>query len=561
MTDPTFSFDGREIPIRPGQSVAAALTSAGERAFRQTAKGAQRGLFCGMGVCQDCLVTVDGIPNQRACMTKAAPGQRVATQEAFPQLDPSAAPPEPAAARTVTPDVLIIGAGAGGLSAAIAARRAGAEVLVLDERKVSGGQYYKQAAMGAPMDAQQAEGAALLRAAEESGAEILGGVEIWGAFDGPLLMAEVAGAALIARPRTLIVATGAYERPCLVPGWTLPGVMTTGAAQTLWRSYRTLPGQRVVMCGSGPLNLQVALELAKGWADLRLVAEAAPSPFRHPVAALRMALADPALTWKGLSMLRALRARGVPIRNACDLREIRASKGGLVATFARRGEILEDIETDVVCMNAGFEPQNEVLRLLGAAMTYDPAFGHLRCTRNGRMETTVPAVFAVGDCAGLGGAPAARVEGRIAGRAAAALAGYGDAYDLFAEHKELRRHRRFQDALWHVHDVRPKSLTAADPRTILCRCEEITLGQALTGYAENPGHVGTLKRGTRVGMGRCQGRYCGPMAARLVAEQKGAQLSDRSFFAPRVPIKPVSIAAILAAQEAQEAQGTLDAAE
>jgi D-hydroxyproline dehydrogenase subunit alpha len=95
------------------------------------------------------------------------------------------------------------------------------------------------------------------------------------------------------------------------------------------------------------------------------------------------------------------------------------------------------VTVDALLMNAGFEPQNEVLRLLGAAMSYDPAAGHLRATRAETLETTVPGLWAVGDCAGLGGAPAARAEGRIAGRAAAARAGHGDAYDLFADQREL----------------------------------------------------------------------------------------------------------------------------
>jgi thioredoxin reductase len=470
----------------------------------------------------------------------------------FPALDPAAVRERPAPARTLAPDVLIIGGGAGGLSAAIAARQAGASVVVLDERRVAGGQYYKQSAAGEPLDAQQAEGAALLRAAEESGAEIIGGVEIWGAFDGLLFLAECEGAALVARPRTAIVATGAYERPCLVPGWTLPGVMTTGAAQTLWRSYRTLPGRRIAVCGSGPLNLQVALELARGGAEVALVAESAPPPFASPRAALGMALADPVLTWTGLSMIRDLRRGKVTVRNRSRLIEIRQKSGGLEAEFAIDAKQLR-IEIDAICMNAGFEPQNEILRLLGAEMRYDPGVGHLRCRRSEIMETTVPGLFAVGDCAGLGGAPAARTEGRIAGRAAAAATGHGDAYDLFADQRELRRHQRFQRHLWHLHDVAPRTSRGLPGETVLCRCEEVTLSHALDGYTENPGHVGTLKRGTRLGMGRCQGRYCGPAAARLIAERTGEDLTDRSFFAPRVPIKPVSIAAILAAEEALDA--------
>ena len=553
MTEIAFTFDGRTVAARPGQSLAAALTDAGVRAFRNTVGGAERGVFCGMGVCQDCLVTVNGVPNRRACMTPAEEGMTVARQVALPDFAQSASAPEPGEARVIAPDVLILGGGAGGLSAAIAARSAGASVVVLDERKVGGGQYYKQAADASVLDAQQAEGAALLAAARASGAEIVQGAETWGAFDGPMVIADVGGTALIARPKTLIVATGAYERPVMVSGWTLPGVMTTGAAQTLWRSYRTLPGRRVAVCGSGPLNLQVALELAEGGAEIAFVAERAPAPVSRPLAALLLAFAGPRLTWNGLRMLRGLRARGVPVRNRTELVRVARTGDALAATFAHHDGTETMVTVDALLMNAGFEPQNEVLRLLGAAMRYDPAAGHLRALRTETMETTVPGLWAVGDCAGLGGAPAARAEGRIAGRAAAARAGHGDAYDLFADQRELRRHRRFQRRLWKLHDIAPRGIKGLPDDTIVCRCEELTVGRLRAGLDEKPGHAGTLKRATRVGMGRCQGRYCGPVVARLVSEATGKPLEDLSFFAPRVPVKPVAIGAILAAQEALDA--------
>jgi thioredoxin reductase len=553
MTEIAFTFDGRPMAARPGQSLAAALTEAGVRAFRDTVGGAERGVFCGMGVCQDCLVTVDGTPNRRACMTPAEAGMVVAKQVALPDFGGAPQPAEAGEARVIAPDVLILGGGAGGLSAAIAARRAGASVVVLDERKVGGGQYYKQAADASVLDAQQAEGAALLSEARESGAEIVQGAETWGAFDGPMVLADMGGPALIARPKTLIVATGAYERPVMVPGWTLPGVMTTGAAQTLWRSYRTLPGRRVAVCGSGPLNLQVALELAEGGAEVVFVAERAPAPVTRPLEALALALSGPKLTWNGVRMLRGLRARGVPVRNRTELLRIAPEGEALAATFAHADGTETTVIVDALLMNAGFEPQNEVLRLLGAAMRYDPDAGHLRALRSETLETTVPGLWAVGDCAGLGGAPAARAEGRIAGRAAAARAGHGDAYDLFADQRELRHHRRFQRRLWRLHDIGPKGILSLPDDTVVCRCEELTVGRLKAGLGESPGHAGTLKRATRVGMGRCQGRYCGPVAARLVAEATGKPLEDLSFFAPRVPVKPVAIGAILAAQEALDA--------
>ncbi len=551
-SDVTFTFDGQTVRARVGQSLAAALTEAGLRSFRDTVKGAERGVFCGMGVCQDCLVTVDGQPNRRACMTPAEAGAEVRRQVPLPDLSEGPAPVPPPT-RIIAPDVLVIGGGAGGLNAAIAAARGGASVVVLDERKIAGGQYYKQAATGVPLDAQQAEGAALLAAAQASGAEIMGGVEVWGAFDGPLILAERDGGALIARPQRLIVATGAYERPAIVPGWTLPGVMTTGAAQTLWRSYRTLPGRRVAICGSGPLNLQVALELARGGAEVSLVAEAAPSPLASPLAALAVALAGPALTLKGAQMLVALRSRGVPVRRRTKVQAITSEDGALRVMFDGPGDP-EPVVVDALCMNHGFEPQNEILRLLGADMRYDGRFGHLRCQRSASMETTVAGVYAVGDCAGLGGAPAAVAEGRIAGAAAAAACGHGDAHDLFADHRALARHRRFQRRLWALHAVGPHPMAAPDD-TIICRCEEVTLGELRAAMREESGHVGTVKRTTRLGMGRCQGRYCGPVAVRLLAEERGIGIDDRSFFAPRVPIKPVAISTILAAQEALDGDG------
>ncbi len=547
MTDIVFQFEGREITAREGQSLAAALTQAGVSAFRETAKEAERGIFCGMGVCQDCLVHVDGTPNRRACMTPVESGMSVSRQVALPAFGDGMKTPDREALH-LSPDVLIVGGGAAGLSAAIAAAEAGAEVVLLDERKVAGGQYYKQASDGTVLDQQQDDGAQLIARAKASGAQLISGVELWGAFDGLMFLGHRDGAPLIAKPKTAIIATGAYERPVTVPGWTLPGVMTTGAAQTLWRSYQTLPGKRIAVCGSGPLNVQVALELAKGGAEIVYLAERAPAAITKPVTAFAMAVADPKLTLQGFGMLAGLRQHGIKVRSNSELFSVVQDGDSLAATFTTSGR-QESVHVDALCMNAGFEPQNEVLRLLGAHMMYDPAMGHLRCEKSARMETSVPGLYAIGDCTGLGGAPAARMEGEIAGAHAATASGHGEAGDLSAKHKTLAKHRRFQAKLWTLYDIAPRDAGGLPDETIICRCEELTLGDIRAGLGTTPGHVGSLKRATRVGMGRCQGRYCGPVAARMVSEATVKAIEDFSFFAPRVPIKPVAISAILAADQ------------
>jgi hypothetical protein len=328
----------------------------------------------------------------------------------------------------------------------------------------------------------------------------------------------------------------------MIPGWTLPGVMTVGAAQTLWRSYTTLPGRRVALFGNGPLTAQVALELAEGGAEVVLLGEAAPAPLSHPFAALNMIRQDRSLALKGLKMLASLRRRGIAPKHTCRPTRITQDAEALTVDYETAG-VAGRVTVDAVCMNFGFQPQNEILRLLGVTMQFDDRFDQLRPERSETLETSVPGVFAIGDCCGLGGAPAAAVEGRIAGRVAA-----DGSRVRQADQAELAKHRAFQDALWQVYAAEPQQLETLAPDTLVCRCEEITKG-ALDAAMDN-GHtdIGAVKRATRVGMGRCQGRYCAPAVAGYMARRLGARVEDLSFFAPRIPIKPVNIGTIVAAE-------------
>ncbi|HEV7268638.1 MAG TPA: FAD-dependent oxidoreductase [Falsiroseomonas sp.] len=550
----------RAIPFRPGQTVAAALTAAGIRDLRATRRmldGEGRGMFCGMGVCQDCLVDVDGEPNTRACTTNAVPGMEIRHQE-FPGV--ARLPPAPVLVPDDSPlpaaeavDLLVLGGGAGGLSAAVAARQCGLDVLVVEERTTLGGQYYKQPASSldaAPLDAQQAEGGALAAAAEASGARILRNCELWGAFEPDRLAVFDGTRSRLFAPRAVLVAAGAYERPHVVPGWALPGVMTTGAGQTLWRSHRVLPGQLVLLAGNGPLNLQVACELAAGGARVVAVAEAAPEPAARWRDALAMAAADPVLAAKGARYLAELMRRRIPLLHGTLVhRVVRAADGGLRATLrGPRSERL--VEVDAVLLGYGFLPSQEVLRALGADCAFDAARGQFVPVRDDDMMTSVPGLYAVGDCAGLGGAPAAREEGVIAAVAIARRLGRAASAAMKAEYeaaqRRLARHRRFQAALWKVFAAPRNGLSLADAATVVCRCEEVTKGEIDAALTDGAPSLAELKRRTRCGMGRCQGRYCAPLLAEHLAEMQGRPLDGFSLFAPRAPVKPLAIADIVA---------------
>jgi NAD(P)H-nitrite reductase large subunit len=194
-------------------------------------------------------------------------------------------------------------------------------------------------------------------------------------------------------------------------------------------------------------------------------------------------------------------------------------------------------------------PSNEILRALGCRHAFDPARGHLVTERDDACRTSVPHIYAVGDCTGLGGAPAAEAEGIIAGLAAARSLGLVPAAaqerSTARAQARLRRHRRFQAGLWELFAA-PRLLTElAGPQTVICRCEELTLAEIEAGFDGSTRSIGALKRATRAGMGRCQGRYCGPILAALAAVRQGRSLDEAEHWAPRPPAKPIRIADIV----------------
>ncbi len=549
------AFEGRALTARRGETLAATLAAHGETVLRQTRGGAERGLFCGMGVCQDCLVTVDGRPNTNACMTVVDRPMTVARQVFPPALAPG---PDhgPHAPPPADPDVLVVGAGAGGLSAAALAAEAGASVLVVDERPKPGGQYFKQPAPGIRLppgadDAQFAGGRALLVRALAAGVHVLRGTAVAVEDQGGVLVASAEGPLWPVRARRIVVAAGAYERPHPVPGWTLPGVMTTGALQTLLRTDRVLAGRRILVAGNGPLNLQVALELARAGAELVGVAEAAPAPGPGRLGAIvGMAVSSPALLARGAATVARLRYLGVPIHWSTVVTRIGSGPEGLGATLRTGTGATASVAADVVGLGYGFLPAAELLRLFGCRQDFDTGRGQLVTHRDEAMRTSVPGVFAVGDCCGLGGAPAAQAEGLVAGAAAAQELGLAVPARLRDEARRARgalgRARHFQKALWSLFAAPRPGLSLASSDTPLCRCEEVTLGAVENAIAAGAADMGSLKRATRLGMGRCQGRYCGPLAFALLHERGLATADPMSFFAPRPPLRPVTLGAVSA---------------
>lgn len=548
MADLAFQFEGREVSAEPGDSIAAALTAAGHLTFGSRRNGQNRGLYCGMGVCHDCLVTANGQRGLRACMTTVTNGMDVQREDER-RLAKNTVPPRATTSKTLKADIAVIGSGPAGLTAAIRAANAGADVVVLDEREEPGGQYFKPRSDGyrgrRGLDRQHLRGNDLRAGAVASGARILCGQSIWYARregeDFELRsLGKTGGLRVLAR--AVILASGAYERPAMVPGWTLPGVMTIGAAQTLARRYGVSPGQKVLIASHGPLGLQLASELIALGADVVALAERGiPRAGRAFLDALTTA---PRLVADGSVYRFATLRSKVPVLSGWELSEVygddRADGAELreIATGRTRR-----FDADIVAAGDGFAPQLELARLLGVPITTDPALGHIRPERTMDGRTPIAGVWIAGDAGGLGGAEIALCQGELSAAGALDHIDRTDPGDLSKTRQNLERANRFQSALWDLYRA-PERMTPTGA-TILCRCEDVSATTACQAIAEGAHDPAVLKRTTRIGMGRCQGRYCLPQALRLL-DEAGYATAPEALFAPQIPARPVPIGALSA---------------
>ncbi len=456
-------------------------------------------------------------------------------------------------------DVVVVGAGPAGIAAALAARRAGASVTLVDEYAAPGGQIWRRPfaeARAAVPRSLPRSARRLCRELARADVRVLAGTAVWGVEEPRTLLlsgGEDAPARLPAR--AVVLATGAYDRPVAFPGWTLPGVMTAGAAQALVKGQGVLPGRRVLLAGAGPFLLPVATQLAAGGAEVVAVVEAtrrrdwlraAPRMAAYPgrLAAYagyraRMARAGTGLVWGHV----LTRADG-------DERVRTATIAAAGADWAPRAGTERTLEVDAVCTAYGFLPAVELARAFGCEMR-DHVVAH-----DGAMRTTVADVLAAGEVTGIGGAGLARIEGEIAGREAALAAarervgsdGDGELAELPGPRALRRRHARaagFARVLEDLFAPRPGVLSLADAETPLCRCEDVTAGAVDAAIAGGAATLAALKIVTRCGQGPCQGRVC----EGLIAHRLGNR-GERERFSSRPPLRPVALQ-LLMEQEAR----------
>lgn len=452
-------------------------------------------------------------------------------------------------------DLAIIGAGPAGLAAAVSARGHGLTVTVIDEQPAPGGQIWRaiEARMAGPANLRyggDAAGLALAKAFRASGATYLPGRQVWQVEPGFALYFSAGGKSEKLEARAVLLATGAQERPAPFPGWTLPGVMTVGAAQILLKTSGEIPDAPVFIAGTGPLILLYACQLLDAGGRIAGILDTAPKGNR--LAALRhlpRALAGRRDLARGLGWQRQIKAAGVPVTR--NVSHLVASGREALDTIRYRTASGEEksVPAKLLLTHEGVVPSIHMPLALGCAYRWQEEQLCFAPVTDGWGESSVASLYIAGDGAGIGGAPAASLRGEIAAIGVAEKLGKLDrkAADAAAApvRGRLRQALATRPMLDALYRPRQDVLTPSDD-TIVCRCEEVTAGQIRAAAGIGIAGPNQVKAFTRSGMGPCQGRQCGLTVSAILAKASGSSMDECGFYRVRPPLKPVTLGELAA---------------
>lgn len=460
--------------------------------------------------------------------------------------------------------IVIVGAGPAGMAAAMAVQKAGITPTVIDENPQVGGQIYRQPSAsfttGDKEDGNRVpdtgDGIRVEFLKHADRMEVLNDTTVWGVFPEKQLAVRRQDGWEMIHAEQLVFTTGAYEFVSPFPGWTVPGVMTPGGAQSMVKAMQVLPGKRVLVAGSGPFLLVVANQLHAAGMEVVGVVEAVRRS--HVVRHAPGLLADLNMLREGRRYFRQLREAGIPFhwnhvvveaRGGEELTEVDLAPCDQQWRADR--DRIRSVKVDTLCVGYGFVPRTELAQLTGCRLRFENLLGGWVPEVDHQFQTSVPGVFVAGDGGGVAGAVVAQVEGTLAGLAAAHRAGQLDDSDYDTRCRplllRLAKLRRFRSSLDRIYQIGPGLVDLPRDDTTVCRCEEVTLAEAECGMKFGGQDFRTQKVMTRLGMGPCQGQMCWPAMARRIAARdgKGKQPDACGPRSVRPPTQPLLVGDLL----------------
>lgn len=452
------------------------------------------------------------------------------------------------------PRIVVVGAGPAGVRAAETLVAAGVRPVLIDEQQRDGGQIYRRQPDGftrsyaALYGTEAARAAALHRAFEALRPQVdyRPRSTAWTIWDNELHTVADGENRLLTWD-ALILCAGAIDRIMPVPGWQFAGTYSLGAAQVALKAQACAIGRRTFFVGTGPLLYLVAKQYAAAGASVAGVLDTSPLGLR--ALALPGLLARPATLAKGIALIASLRRMGVRVETGVVPVEIHGSADvGVCGISWRtpRGDV-RGADCDAIALGYHVSPETQLADIARCGFAFDPLTRQWRPKVDMDGRSSVAGIYLAGDGAGIAGADAAELAGRLA--AHAALADLGRATNV-AEVDRLRRalipQRCFAAALRQAFPWPAVQAAGLPDATVICRCEEVTAGDIRHAARElGATDINRAKAFCRVGMGRCQGRYCGNAAAEVIAAATHVPITDVGRLRTQAPVKPMLMSTVV----------------
>ena len=449
-----------------------------------------------------------------------------------------------------TARVVIVGAGPAGTRCAEALLAAGIKPILIDENRRDGGQIYRRQPEGFKRDYPALYGTEANKARDlhQSFDRLRGQIDyrpdtlVWNLSQGQLCCVHQ-GLHSMLEYDALILCTGATDRLMPIHGWQLAGTYSLGGAQIALKAQSVSIGHKVVFMGSGPLLYLVASQYVKAGAEVAAVLDT--SPLSKRVMAMPKLLARPGVLFDGLKLLAKLRSAKVPVHLGVEpLQVLGDPQTGVSGVRFKDGKgNPQQLECDAVALGYHLRPETQLADLAGCRLAFDEFSRQWLLDVDEAGRTSVKGVYAAGDGAKIRGADAAEQAGRVV--ATAVLQDLGlpvDSQGLAAQQAQLAVMDRFRVGLAEAFPWPSAQAKALPDEAIVCRCEMISAGE-LRGVVREKGACGVnrAKAFSRVGMGRCQGRYCSQAGAEVIAAEAGVAVEVVGRQRGQAPIKPLSM--------------------
>jgi len=445
-------------------------------------------------------------------------------------------------------DVIVIGAGPAGMSAATTAAESGAKVLLLDDQPAPGGQIYRgiENAPKSRTDILGEDylcGQSLAARFRRSGADYQPDTDVWQVTDEGEVGYSAEGRATLVRTPWIVIATGAMERPFPVQGWTLPGVMMAGAAQTLLKSS-AIAAEGAVFAGCGPLLYLIVHQYLRAGISVAAVIDTTDRANRkRALLHIPAALSRWDLLAKGRRWMHEIKRSGTPvITGVTDLRICGEDAADGVAYRVGKG-VWQEIASPHVFLHQGVVPNVNLSMSVGLTHDWDRRQLCWRPRTDEWGQASVDGIVIAGDGAGIHGALAAQAAGEISALGILCKAGQIAVPMRDQKAQVLRRIlakeqriRPFLDAWFRPAD---HFRVPRDDGAIVCRCEELTFKDIVDTIDIGLAGPNQLKSFCRAGMGPCQGRFCGLTVQELIARETAQTAEAVGYYRLRPPIKPL----------------------